>query len=121
MCINTHSHICSAPAAAPLNVRATAESSSAIRLQWEPVPAALRQGIIVGYTISCQTPATQENPATACASDTDVPVEDEAGPPLTFTMTNLHAFTEYQFHMAARTLVGAGPPSVPVVQVCTYY
>ena len=98
----------SEPAAAPVNVTGHKSSSSSIFVQWNKVPAADQNGVILTYTITYQSLTTKHNGSVTVNY-----------PELQKNVTRLQDYTNYSIRVYASTEKGNGPASDPIV-VITY-
>ena len=105
LCV-TQSHFIlshSAPAGAPQNITATALSSTEIRVDWEPVDAIDRNGIITHYEVRFnRTTFTEILMTNTMNTKTNI---------FNLILTNLKAFVEYTVTVRAFTTAGVGPYS----------
>lgn len=100
------------PGAAPDLVKAFAESSTSIRVVWEPPPVGKRNGDIIYYKIfyvPSTVPSTREEQESTMVKIEDVSNASE------FVIDELKKWTEYRVWMLAGTIVGDGPSSYPVL------
>lgn len=85
----------------PQNVVAVTRTSTAILVEWEPVPARQRNGYITHYEIELnQTTFPQLNTSE---------LRQTSGAQLMLLLTDLEEFVEYTMRVRAYTSVGAGP------------
>lgn len=94
------------PGAPPDLVKAFAESSSSIRVQWQPPPLSKQNGKITYYKIFC---VAKDRP------DSEAQVVEVREDKREFVMDELRKFTEYRIWMLAGTQIGDGPISYPIV------
>ena len=95
----------------PQNVVAVTSTSTAILVEWEPVPASQRNGYITHYEIELnQTTFPQLNTSE---------LRQTTGAQLMLLLTDLEEFVEYTMRVRAYTSVGAGPFS-PNVSNATF-
>lgn len=88
-------------------VNAYPESSSSLRVVWEPPPESKQNGVISYYKIFC-VPTTR--------GDIDATVFEIKNPGAReFVIDELLKWTNYRIWMLAGTSVGDGPKSVPIV------
>ena len=104
----THS-IQSVPGAPPELVKAYPETSTSIRVVWQPPPETKRNGKIVYYKIF-YVQSTRTDPEA-----TMIEIEKESLDSYEFVIDELLKYTEYRLWMLAGTSVGDGPKSYPVV------
>ena len=83
------------PAAPPVNLSVMAISSRSLEFSWSPPVQALRNGVIIGYTLSCQ-PNSHDLPATF----------NSAG---RYTLPGFAPATQYICSIYASTSGGSGP------------
>ncbi|CAM9757490.1 unnamed protein product [Lampetra planeri] len=91
----------STPSAPPQNTACVALSSSSLLVSWEPPPAHSRHGPITGYTVAYRALPSQGTPWQP---------EDRRS-------VKLHGLTKwapYEVTVRAHTVVGPGPPSMPI-------
>ncbi len=88
-------------------VKAYAESSTSIRVEWQPPPSGQQNGQITYYKIFYVPSTRQDTDATM--------VELKASTTNEFVIDSLRKWTEYRLWMLAGTSVGDGPTSYPVV------
>lgn len=81
-------------------------SSSSIFVQWEEVPAADHNGVILTYTITYQSLATKHNGSVTVNY-----------PELQKNVTHLQDYTDYIIRVYASTEKGNGPASNPIVVI----
>ena len=94
----------SAPSGAPQNITATTLSPTEIRVEWKPVDAIDRNGIITHYEV-------QFNQTTLLVGE---PLTDAVNTTLNdtnFTLTNLEEYVQYTVTVRAFTMAGVGPYS----------
>lgn len=95
----------------PQNVVAMTRTSTAILVEWDPVPASQRNGYITHYEIELnQTTFSQLNTSE---------LRETSGAQLMLLLTDLEEFVEYTMRVRAYTSVGAGPFS-PNVSNATF-
>ena len=97
--------ICTVPGEAPLNVMLMVESSTAITVSWEEVPAIDENGIIIMYQVQydpLETFGEQIFTKTVNITDTSMTV-----------LTDLEEYVEYNISVRAYTSIGPGPYSDP--------
>ncbi|XP_020610394.1 Down syndrome cell adhesion molecule-like isoform X2 [Orbicella faveolata] len=94
------------PAAAPVDVRGHKSSSTSIFVQWNEVPAADQNGVILTYTITYQSLTTKHNGSVTVNY-----------PELQKNVTHLQDYTNYSIRVYASTEKGNGPSSDPIVVV----
>ena len=96
----------SVPGAPPQNVAAYAESSTSLRVVWEPPPENKQNGMIVYYKIF-YVPKSR--------SDSDATVVEIKNPGAReFVLDELLKWKDYRIWMLAGTSVGDGPKSTPI-------
>jgi hypothetical protein len=91
------------PAAPPSNVLVRMVNSTSLRVYWQALYYLDENGVITEYEV-------QYSSALPGTTSISVPVSK-----LTVLLTSLEEFTEYSIRVAAYTMVGAGPYSIPVV------
>ena len=101
----------SVPGAPPDLVKAFAESSTSIRVVWQPPPPNKRNGAITYYKLSYAVAGRPDSDATTVEirNDGDGDNDNE------FVIDELLKWTEYRVWMLAGTQIGDGPVSYPVV------
>jgi hypothetical protein len=87
-------------------VSVTAESSTSLRVSWQPPPEAKRNGRIAYYKIFVAPAARPDAEATV--------VEIKNADLREYVLDELRRFAEYRVWMLAGTAVGDGPASQPV-------
>lgn len=92
-----------APQAPPSAIQGNSTSSTSIFVQWERVPSAYQNGRILSYTVSYKA-LPLESSRTKVVS----------APIMNTTLTGLNEYTTYSITVAASTIKGSGPFSVPV-------
>ena len=94
------------PSAPPSNVTGRSKSSTSIFVQWDKVPAADQNGVILSYTvtyIALPGGSSQTENVTAPANQT--------------TLTGLNEYTNYSITVFASTSKGGGNQSKPIVVI----
>lgn len=81
-------------------------SSSSIFVQWNEVPAAQQNGVILTYTITYQSLTTKHNGSVTINY-----------PELQKNVTHLQDYTDYSIRVYASTEKGNGPASYPIVVI----
>jgi receptor-type tyrosine-protein phosphatase F len=94
------------PGAPPTSVKAYADSSTSIRVTWEPPPANKQNGVIAYYKIFYVPRSRSDTEATIVAINNPEARE--------FVIDELEKWTEYRLWILAGTSVGDGPNSFPV-------
>ena len=94
----------SEPSVAPVNVTGHKSSSSSILVQWNEVPAADQNGVILTYTITYQSLTTKHNGSVTVNY-----------PELQKNVSHLQDYTDYSRRVYASTEKGNGPASEPIV------
>lgn len=95
------------PSGPPQQVTLSGLTSKSIRITWDPVPPADRNGIIQGYKLSYQ--ALPNGDFVTKFFNISIKQQDEGAKK---TLNNLNEFTNYSIGVLAFTLYGDGPPSV---------
>ena len=98
------------PVISPVNITATNTSSTAILLQWQPIPVNYSNGPIQEYRITYIE--AERNDLTENKGFWERIVNGEK---LSAYVTGLKKFTKYQFRMAGINRRGVGVDSTPVV------
>lgn len=94
------SSLCTVPSGYPMNMRATALSPTQVKLEWEPVPAIDRNGIITQYeVIFNQTTIDTLNMSGVNINNSE----------LSATVHPLQPFIPYNISVRAYTRIGPGP------------
>ena len=93
----------SEPLAPPANVRGHNTSSTSILVEWDDVPAADQNGIILSYTITYQSVTQNHN------SEVTVNYAERQA-----NLTGLKKYLNYSITVFASTVIGDGPASKPV-------
>ena len=96
-------HIITEPTDSPKNVRGHNTSSTSIFVQWNNVPSAGRNGIILSYTVE-YTALPSQSPQTKVVN----------APTTQANLTGLNEDTEYRIFVSASTIKGSGPKSEKV-------
>jgi netrin-G3 ligand len=108
--LNTKTHSeQSVPGAPPQMVKAFPETSTSIRVSWQPPPENKRNGKIVYYKIF-YVQSTRSDPEA-----TMIEIEKDSLKNYEFTIDELLKYTEYRLWMLAGTSVGDGPISYPII------
>ena len=94
------------PGAPPTGVTAYPESSSSLRIVWEPPPENKQNGVIAYYKIFYVSKARSDSEATVIKIDNPTARE--------FVIDELLKWTNYRIWMLAGTSVGDGPKSSPI-------
>ena len=94
------------PGAPPQSVAAYAESSSSLRVVWEPPPENKQNGMIVYYKIFYVPNSRSDSKATV------VEMKDPGA--REFVLDELLKWKTYRIWMLAGTTVGDGPKSTPI-------
>ena len=102
--------ICTVPSEAPQNVMLMFESSTAIRVSWEEVPAIDENGIIIMYQVQYDRLETFGD----LISTKNVNITDTSM--LLTVLTGLEEYVEYNISVRAYTSAGPGPYSDGVVE-----
>ena len=92
------------PSAPPSNVTGRSKSSTSIFVQWDQVPAADENGVILSYIVTytaLPSGSSQTKNVTAPANQT--------------TLTGLNEYTNYSIIVFASTSKGGGNQSTPIV------
>ena len=90
-------------------VKAFPETSTSIRVSWQPPPENKRNGKIVYYKIF-YVKSTRSDPEA-----TMIEIEKDSLKNYEFTIDELLKYTEYRLWMLAGTSVGDGPTSYPII------
>lgn len=90
------------PGAPPSNVSTYNISSTAIRVLWGPMPAALENGIILGFHLILMQDLNVKRNLTVSPRTREMVV------------TNLTKYTTYQVSLSGFTVIGSGVQSVPL-------
>ena len=101
------------PSAPPANFRGYNTSSTSIFVQWDQVPAAYQNGVILNYTIKYIE--TDSSGSEAITEKTVVVV----APKRNVMLENLNEYKIYKITVAASTSKGKGPESEPPWQIRT--
>ena len=88
------------PGAAPSNVTASPESTTSIKVEWDPVPKCKRNGEITNYIVEVFNSTRDEVRYVNVSSDDRSVV-----------IRNLQEYANYSVLVYATTAVGEGPPS----------
>ena len=99
----------SVPGAPPQMVKAFPETSTSIRVSWQPPPENKRNGKIVYYKIF-YVKSTRSDPEA-----TMIEITKDSLKNYEFTIDELLKYTEYRLWMLAGTSVGDGPISYPII------
>ena len=92
------------PNAPPVNVQGHNTSSTSIRVDWDTVPVADQNGIILSYTVTYTSlPGGISRTALVCAPITHV------------TLRGLEEYTNYSILVFASTVKGDGNASDPII------
>ena len=84
-------------------------SSTQLSARWSvPIP---RNGIIIGYSVYCNTSANQTYPEQMIGSNVPTIRSAVNGITLATTLTGLNPYTQYSCYVTANTSVGQGSPS----------
>lgn len=93
------------PGAPPSNIRAAAEDSETIHVEWEPPPEDKQHGKITHYKLMYVNNTRPDSDASVITiSD---PTQRD------YLITNLQKWTEYRVWMLAGTIIGDGVKSDP--------
>ena len=96
--------ISTGPNAPPANVTGRSTGSTTIFVEWDQVPVADQNGVILGYTVSYKAlPDGRE--LTKNVTDTEA------------TLTDLNEHTNYSITVFASTVKGGGNISTPVIVI----
>ena len=90
-------------------VKAFPETSTSIRVSWQPPPQNKRNGKIIYYKIFYVKSTRSDPEATMIEIEKDKLTDYE------FTIDELLKYTEYRLWMLAGTSVGDGPISYPII------
>ncbi|XP_061457968.1 receptor-type tyrosine-protein phosphatase S [Rhineura floridana] len=95
------------PSAPPRDVKCVSTRSTAILVSWRPPPAESQNGVLDGYSVRYR----------ALDSEDTEPREVNDIPPATnqILLESLEKWTEYRITVVARTMVGPGPESSPII------
>lgn len=99
-----------APAAAPVSVQCSAQSSDAIHVSWSHPSAGDLHGHLLGFRI-----VYKMQPSSSWPSEALVSASKRVGNALESVLYGLHAFQNYSIQVSAVNRAGNGPLSVPVV------
>ena len=102
-CICSFSSI-TEPNAPPRNVRKFNTTSTSIVVQWDQVPAADQNGVILSYTVTYQA-----------LPDGSEQTHQVNAPTTLATLTGLNGYTNYSITVFASTIKGGGPVSQPLI------
>ena len=91
------------PSAPPANVRGHNTSSTSVLVEWNDVPAADQNGIILCYTITYESQTENHNGK-----------ETVYYPTLQTELTGLNEYVNYSITVFASTVKGNGPTSSPI-------
>ena len=105
----SHSKPISVPGAPPQMVKAFPETSTSIRVSWQPPPENKRNGKILYYKIF-YVQSTRSDPEA-----TMIEIKKDSLKDYEFTIDELLKYTEYRLWMLAGTSVGDGPTSYPII------
>ncbi len=94
----------------PQNISTTTQSSTSIRVSWDPVPGLDQNGDIIVYEVRYDPLETFNGQITTGYENTT------NGSVLEITLENLQEYVEYNISVRAYTVVGAGPFSEGIVQ-----
>ena len=94
------------PASAPVDVRATNQSSTSILVTWGQVPAIDRNGIIISYDVEYTQDTYPAAPTIQNRTVNDTMV----------ILTGLQEYVVYSIRVRASTIVGSGPFSENVTE-----
>ena len=94
------------PNAPPADVRGNNASSTSILVQWEEVPAADQNGIILSYTVTYK----------ALLNGIEL-TKNVTAPTTEATLTNLNEYTNYSITVFAWTAKGAGNVSAAIIVI----
>ena len=103
----TQIHTHTAPSASPVNVTSHSLSSTSIRVLWDKVPVAERNGIVTSYEVEYRQ-------TTFSSIEGSQNVETAAQ---SITLPGLQEYTEYFIQVRAYTIEGPGPYSNETVTV----
>ncbi|XP_068677582.1 protein sidekick-1-like isoform X3 [Montipora foliosa] len=92
------------PNAPPRNVRKFNTTSTSIVVQWDQVPAADQNGVILSYTVTYQA-----------LPDGSEQTHQVNAPTTLATLTGLNGYTNYSITVFASTIKGGGPVSQPLI------
>ena len=104
--LSLNSHPPLVPGAPPAEVSAYPESSSSLRVVWQPPPENKQNGVISYYKIFYVSKARSDSDATVIKIDSPSARE--------FVIDELGKWTNYRIWMLAGTSVGDGPKSSPI-------
>ena len=94
------------PNAPPFNVQGHSTSSTSVLVQWNNVPAADINGVILSYTVTYEA-LPDGSPQTKVVS----------APTTLVTLTGLNEYTNYSITVFASTIKGNGNMSEPIVVI----
>lgn len=95
------------PSAPPQDIKCVSVRSTAILVSWRPPPAESQNGVLDGYSVRYRALDTE---------DTELrEVNNIASTTNQILLESLEKWTEYRITVAARTKVGPGPESSPVI------
>lgn len=97
------------PGAPPQLVKAYAESSTSIRVVWQPPPENKRNGKITYYKIF-YVPSSRPD-----AEATEVGITKDPDSTREYVIDELRKYAEYRIWMLAGTQIGDGPVSYPTL------
>ena len=92
-----------APTAPPLSLTVNSESSTSLSLQWLPPPEDGRNGIIIAYSVNITRISNGDSIEFTDIQDLYLIVE------------SLRPYTQYSCSVAAHTVIGMGPYSIPLL------
>ena len=102
----TLNHLFIEPNAPPVDVRGHNESSTSIFVQWNQVPDADQNGVILSYTVTYRAlPSGSGQTKNVTAPRTDA------------TLEGLNEYTNYSIIVFASTVKGGGNKSLPIVVI----
>nr|XP_040041194.1 receptor-type tyrosine-protein phosphatase S isoform X16 [Gasterosteus aculeatus aculeatus] len=104
------------PSAPPQDIKCHSPSSTSLLVRWRPPPLMSHNGDLVGYRVRYQVVGPSEG-----GSDDGEPMEEPRVPPRVpptedvVLLNRLEKWTQYRVTVSARTVIGPGPESEPLL------
>ncbi|XP_077964399.1 receptor-type tyrosine-protein phosphatase S isoform X4 [Gasterosteus aculeatus] len=100
------------PSAPPQDIKCHSPSSTSLLVRWRPPPLMSHNGDLVGYRVRYQVVGPSEG-----GSDDGEPMEEPRVPPTedVVLLNRLEKWTQYRVTVSARTVIGPGPESEPLL------